>query len=607
MPKAGFRFGRKPCGQVQTLIAYLSSKGDLRQLSWEDSDKELRRSYHTVLPADIDEAHGVYAQEPAAVDETTVRRIFNFIDALVAAFALLRGDAFRIVNGMDSFGNTCGRKNMPLVRTANSTMDSILFPLSGLDMTDKNDGSILSRCIPNDFVTIAIDMLSSLHEFIQDQDWIRVMTAEAIFVRAEIGAICFLSVGFSSFLWHGWYVAYNRNETSLTTMGSAQALVALPEVSEKTMLIFAVAMTIITVLLLVTVWCVWPRGALVVDLFRESGRALAAMPFLLLQPILTCVILVAFLAYWAVIAVQLYTSAPAVPSVIVRSNGERIDAVTFNVTDQIRYMGWYHIVGLVWTTEFIFASHRMVVAGAVAIWYFKRRSSPWCTSLATLINYHLGSIALGSFIITLVKLPRYVFMYAHAKLKESENFMAKYVLRCMISVLKCVENCLRCLHHNAYTIIAISGQSFFPAAKTAANILLDNAVDVATINTVGDFVLFLAKCIVTTACLSVAVFRFKFQLALNYWMIEAGVVGIVAYISASCFLSVIEMVIDTLFLCFAHDNDNVTKSHGSTDYADRHFKEYMSTTLDRERALGVVRRWNHADRGTVEQLELAVK
>lgn len=58
-------------------------------------------------------------------------------------------------------------------------------------------------------------------------------------------------------------------------------------------------------------------------------------------------------------------------------------------------------------------------------------------------------------------------------------------------------------------------------------------------------------------------------------MIAAGIVAIVAYISASCFLSVIEMVIDTLFLCFAHDNDNVTKSNGSEDYADVHFKVFQ--------------------------------
>uniref|UniRef100_A0A914RHU9 Choline transporter-like protein n=1 Tax=Parascaris equorum TaxID=6256 RepID=A0A914RHU9_PAREQ len=79
----------------------------------------------------------------------------------------------------------------------------------------------------------------------------------------------------------------------------------------------------------------------------------------------------------------------------------------------------------------------------------------------------------------------------------------------MIVLLRCVEGCLRYIHHNAYTVIAINGQSFWPAARMAVNVLLDNAVDVATINTVGDFVLFLAKCIIAAVCLAMAIFRFK--------------------------------------------------------------------------------------------------
>lgn len=42
---------------------------------------------------------------------------------------------------------------------------------------------------------MAIDMLSSLHEFIRDQDWLREVVEEVLSVRAEIGALCLLSVG----------------------------------------------------------------------------------------------------------------------------------------------------------------------------------------------------------------------------------------------------------------------------------------------------------------------------------------------------------------------------------------------------------------------------
>ena len=37
-----------------------------------------------------------------------------------------------------------------------------------------------------------------------------------------------------------------------------------------------------------------------------------------------------------------------------------------------RYMWWYHLVGLIWTSEFILACQQMVISGAVATWYFSR-------------------------------------------------------------------------------------------------------------------------------------------------------------------------------------------------------------------------------------------
>ena len=47
-------------------------------------------------------------------------------------------------------------------------------------------------------------------------------------------------------------------------------------------------------------------------------------------------------------------------------------AVTYKKTQQIEAFWWYHLVGIVWTSEFILACQQMVVAGAVAMWYFTR-------------------------------------------------------------------------------------------------------------------------------------------------------------------------------------------------------------------------------------------
>lgn len=37
-----------------------------------------------------------------------------------------------------------------------------------------------------------------------------------------------------------------------------------------------------------------------------------------------------------------------------------------------QYLVWYHVVGLIWITEFILAFQQMTIAGAVVTYYFTR-------------------------------------------------------------------------------------------------------------------------------------------------------------------------------------------------------------------------------------------
>jgi solute carrier family 44 protein 1 (choline transporter-like protein) len=72
--------------------------------------------------------------------------------------------------------------------------------------------------------------------------------------------------------------------------------------------------------------------------------------------------------------------------------------------------------------------------------------------------------------------------------------------------LWCLEKFIKYVNYNAYTIVNIEGLSFFPSAKKAFNIIVENSVRIAVINSVGDFMLFLAKISVTLLTLLVAVF-----------------------------------------------------------------------------------------------------
>lgn len=104
---------------------------------------------------------------------------------------------------------------------------------------------------------------------------------------------------------------------------------------------------------------------------------------------------------------------------------------------------------------------------------------------------------------------------------SQENACARCMLKACVCCLWCLEKCLaylnqvsegrkcRILHgrneirsiysvhvtsfQNAYTATAINSTSFCTSARDAFVILVENALRVAAINTVGDFVLFLGK------------------------------------------------------------------------------------------------------------------
>lgn len=85
-------------------------------------------------------------------------------------------------------------------------------------------------------------------------------------------------------------------------------------------------------------------------------------------------------------------------------------------------MLWFHLVGLVWVTQFLLACQQMTVAGAVVTYYFSRDKSrlpatPILSSMLRLLRFHLGTVAKGSFIITLVKVPRLLLLYLHNQLR----------------------------------------------------------------------------------------------------------------------------------------------------------------------------------------------
>jgi solute carrier family 44 protein 1 (choline transporter-like protein) len=237
--------------------------------------------------------------------------------------------------------------------------------------------------------------------------------------------------------------------------------------------------------------------------------------------------------------------------------------VEFTDPTWVKYMWWVYFIGLIWTCEFIMGCQQMVIAGAVAHWFYRHKykdNSHVSYSICKLIKYHLGSVAIGSLLITIFKVPRLIMMYLHEKLKTNSDKgseCAACCLKCCICCFYCLEKFIRYLNHNAYTVIAIDGVNFCSAAGTAFQVLSSHALQVATINGLGDFILFLGKCLVTVITGCVGLFIFRSNPDLEFYAAPTLLVCVFAFLVAHCILSLYEMVLDTVYLCICQNGESV--------------------------------------------------
>jgi len=98
-------------------------------------------------------------------------------------------------------------------------------------------------------------------------------------------------------------------------------------------------------------------------------------------------------------------------------------------------------------------------------------------SIRRLVLYHLGSVAFGSFLITILKIPRIILSYVDQKLKQYEEYaLVSGMIKCCGCCLWMLDNFLQYLNRNAYSVTAIRGSSFCTSAQVAFQAITSNAL-----------------------------------------------------------------------------------------------------------------------------------
>ncbi|GAB1597591.1 Hypothetical predicted protein, partial [Argonauta hians] len=364
---------------------------------------------------------------------------------------------------------------------------------------------------------------------------------------------------------------------------------------------------IIFLIFLLLLFVLFSRIRIAIALIKEGSRAVGNIMSTLLWPIIPFVLEVGVIFLWLSVAVHLYAIKRS-SKLNLNATEDDIDKFVdnfgcSNITNETSacsvlksmesytfYIQIYALFMFFWLINFVSALGQLTLAGAFASYYWAYNkpgdipSFPLFKAFWRCFRYHLGSLAFGSLLIAIVQMIRVFLEYVDHKLKDTENPVAKFVLKCMKCCFWCLEKFLKFLNKNAYIMIAVHGKNFCASAKDAFLLILRNVARSVVIDKSTSFVLFMSRLLIVCAIgfaayavfgkkMDIGVSQYIDDLQLNFHVVPIVIIVIGAYFITSLFFSVYDMAVDTLFLCFL---DDIEVNDGSAEKPYFMTKQLMS-------------------------------
>ncbi|XP_040071984.2 choline transporter-like protein 1 [Ixodes scapularis] len=539
------------------------------------------------LADDVDFSGPVKTRECKDVFILMVFSVFAVYMVCVAIAAASRRDYARLTHRMDSHGNLCGLDNR----------HKKLFgvPLSGQDMRgklmveEKLDASkqrttweCVDKCTVGPMKrTGSFRVCDSTrpgvpHHLLRNSE-IEIVASDIIWRLREIAFVVLIGIGHTIlwmlclrflaavFVWIimgiaaagslaitiALWLKWNRSVWSYIT-DEKEVKIASFELYKVWWIVALTIVTTLTVILIILIISISKRVQLVTTLFTEAGRALGDMPVLFIQPFITALTVTLISSLWLLGLVSILSVAHCYIS------DEHNDSVMFKPDDFFLTMAPFYLIFFLWLVQIVLNCQNFVVAASVSSWYFTRHktqmSSPVLESAEFLVAYHMGSVTYGSLLLAIVEPIRALVTGAHLAVAPK--------VRSCLRLETCWTMCCRCLDYfpmyiskNAFIVMAVHGLSFRTSARRAQRLLARHRAQLSAIDSVADFLLFLTKLAVAVPAVFCGVWTITDSLTtVNVWVpLFAG--GFISYYVADSCISVYEMTIDTLFLCFCEDNE----------------------------------------------------
>eukprot|EP00924_Labyrinthula_sp_SR-Ha-C_P014361 snap_masked-scaffold_20-processed-gene-3.22-mRNA-1 protein AED:0.47 eAED:0.47 QI:0/-1/0/1/-1/1/1/0/811 len=353
------------------------------------------------------------------------------------------------------------------------------------------------------------------------------------------------------------------------------------------------------IILCLVVFYVRKRVNKAIEFFKHASKAIKSNPAMLLVPFFSVSLSICIIAFCAALILFMYTSSSGEVSSAFEESQLNTLAETFGQNSSLLaerleqgslensgVLLCFVFLGWLWSMQVVFGISFMTVSFVVGDWYWKsgltsnstadtlpreQKASCSCLGLsrlwrafATVMRFHVGTTAFGGLLIAFVQMVRYAaaFIQARTNKLSGKSKVVKILLLSLNCCLKCAENCIKFISHNAYIMTMLYGVSFCQGTKMAFSAFAHNLVQVATVTFLGDIILRFGQLFITVIS---ALAAYTVLSEVDDYQIGGGkelysvswcvfLTTLLAWFVSSQVMGIYRTAIDTILLSWCQDN-----------------------------------------------------
>ena len=316
----------------------------------------------------------------------------------------------------------------------------------------------------------------------------------------------------------------------------------------------------------------------------QAGDAINDMKQVLVFPIFYSIPVLIYLCVWYGVALLIYSvkegHTKSMPDWLTESNSSinsdnAVNFIYYDWDDALRSTLAIHFICLAYSIEVMIYFCYMVLCGAFADWYFSdwdnvnqdrkvrgdRRSElgdwPIVSSFWRVLRFHIGSLAFGASVVTIVRILRGIFRY-HTNIGAGRNNQLKAVLCCCLtSCTSCCECILDRVSKDGFIFTSIYGTNFCYSSSQAVKLLWNNVSRLVIVEGISKYMEFIGRVGIAFLVTGIALIGFIstefYRDNLSSYAGPALFIFLISYLISSLFMEVLEVGVDTIFLCFLVD------------------------------------------------------